>query len=160
MISIKSDILRDKIMQIRTAIVHCPEDHFFQQQAVIGRTLELDEKGELWLSVDKPVNCADNGDGCFDVVLNYQKKGLPFDLDILGEARLIDGADEIKNLSARKKAELKKGKIILRIHIIDVDYWQHKKPVFKTMAKKIKDIFSHTGTNEKQEAYSNHSVSA
>src|ERR1700712_5243608 len=137
----KSAFLRNKIMQIKTAILHCPDDEFFNLQAVDTNVLKLDENNYLWLSVAKPVSYDDEVTS-FDVVLNYHQKGGLFDLDILGEARLLTDEEEIKNLPAVIAREHKKGKLILHVHILDLDFWEEKPPVLKTLAKRIRYMFA------------------
>jgi hypothetical protein len=147
-------------MQIQTAILHCPEDHFFNQQAVMADMLELDEQGILWLTVNKPVSCSDNDAASFDIVLNYHKAGLAFDLDILGDAKVITSHDEIETLSQEKKAAFESGKLLLRVEIIDADYWEQKTPVFKLIAHKLRYMFSGHSKNVEQQLYPDHQMSA
>ena len=158
----KSAFLRNRIKQIKTAILHCPDDEFFNLQAVSTNVLKLDDNNYLWLSVDKPVSCEGEATTSFDIVLNYNHKEGNFDLDILGEARLLTDEEEIKSLPAVIAREVKKGKLILHVHILDLDFWEQKPPVLTSIAKKIKYMFATPGVSnsEDQQVYSDRQMSA
>lgn len=149
-------------MQIKTAILHCPDDEFFNLQAVSTNVLKLDEDNYLWLSVDKPVSCEGEAATSFDIVLSYHQKGGLFDLDILGEARLLTDEEEIKSLPASIAREIKKGKLILHVHILDLDFWEQRPPVLKSIAKKIRYMFANpdVSNSANQQVYPDHQMSA
>ena len=161
MLSVKqSGFLQKKIKHIQTAILHCPDDEFFNMQAVMARVLKLDQEGCLWLSVDKPIDCSGTGVGSFDIVLNYHQHGESFDLDILGEAHLLT-TDEISSLPAAFIKEHRKGKLILQVNILDLDYLEHKPPVYQIIAQKIRYMFhSHGAGHDKQHIYPERQMSA
>lgn len=154
-----SDFLRSKIIELKTAILHCPDDHFFNLQSVIAQTLGVDEEGIVWLAVDKPVSCAGESTGSFDVVLNYHKKDTPYDLDVLGDASTVSHDDW--TCPGFAKNALNKGKIVLRVQVMDIDYWQQKTSLFKNISHRFHQLFA--GSHEedaKQHIYSDHRMSA
>ncbi len=154
--------LREKIMQIGTAVLHCPEDHLANVQAVFARTLDFTEKKVLWLAIDKPFTCSDADLSVpFDIVLNYHKAGVPFDLDLLGEARMLVADEAAADLPSAVKAAAKKGKWVLRVSIIAVDYWEQKASLLSTMARKLQGLFHTSATAaDSQEIYPAHQMSA
>jgi len=146
-------------MQIETASLHCSQDKFFQLHAVEAHTLELDDRDFLWLSVDKPVECTAGANNSFDIVLSYHKGGLPFDLDILGDAKLVDGHQE-PALPVKAAAAAGNGKLVLKVQIIDVDYWERKPPVFKSIVHKLRYMFSGKQVTSNKQLYADHQMSA
>jgi len=137
-------------------ILHCPEDDFFHLEAVDAMVLHVDDKGYLWLSVDPPAECMNNIMPSFDVVLNYQKKGVDFDMDILGEAVLFKDDEDIRLLPGKARKELHKGKLLLQVHIIDIDYRQRGNNILRTAAQKMRQLFASSHVEEQEEpVYSN-----
>ena len=158
---VQSDTLRDKISQTGTAVIHCTEDNFFNQEAVMATIIQVDKNGNLWMAVDKPVKCMDGSSGSFDIVVNCHNQGLSFDMDILGDAKLITAEQEINALPADAIAMYNDGKLILRVDILDIDYWERKMPIYKSIAHKIKYMFSIPATeNNKERLYGERQMSA
>ena len=129
--------LRTKIHHMRTAMLHCPDGAFFNLRAVMVRILELDEPGYLWLAADKPAIDGETGFESFDILLNYYIRGVSFDLDILGEASICTDETAINSLTPGAQAEYSNGNLLLKVRIIDIDYWECTIPIIKRIAGKI-----------------------
>ncbi|MFT3935952.1 MAG: hypothetical protein QM726_20145 [Chitinophagaceae bacterium] len=153
----KHSFLKDRIHRISDVILHCPEDDFFNLQSVEAQVLHIDERGYLWLAVEPPADCLQNALPSFDVVINYQQHGVEFDMDILGEAVLFSGSgDEIDILPNKARKELTKGRLLLEVHIIDIDYRQQGNNILKNAALKMRQLFAApTVEEEKEPVYSN-----
>ena len=63
----------------------------------------------------------------FEVILNYHKKGLPYDLDVLGHARAAT-REEMARLD-----EYMQENLLLRVQVTDIDYWEQEPSVLKNI---------------------------
>ena len=114
--------LRQKIMQVKTAIIHCAENSFFNFQSVFAQTIRVDDNRVIWLLPGQVPACGAAPEPGFEVILNYHKQGLSFDLDVLGQATIISG-DAIKEMGGEKYRR-ESNDVLLRVEITDVDYWE------------------------------------
>jgi len=155
-------LLREKLEQIPTAILHCYGNGFVKLGATLAHTVQLDDDGILWLYADRPVECiSSNESESFDVALNYYQQGCAFDLDIIGECWLINQAEAVDRLPEFAKEPGNKGKLLLRVQLMDVDYSEHKPAIFGSILDKVKHMFArHDSHHEREEMYHNHKLSA
>jgi len=159
----QTGLLREKLQQIPTAIVHCYGSGFVKLGATLAHTLQVDDDGILWLYTDRPVDCISSGNEgeSFDVALNYYQQGCPFDLDIIGECWLINPAEAGRELPEFANELSNKGKLLLKVKLMDVDYSAHRPAIIDSILDKVLHVFSrHSNRHQAQEIYPGHKLSA
>jgi hypothetical protein len=142
--------LRQKIMQVETAIIHCSESSLFNLQSVFARTLQVDNHGIIWLLPEQAPDCSPVHPSSFEVILNYHKKGLQFDLDVLGKASILTGKEAPKILMALGQKPYDSESILLRVQVTDIDYWEQKPMVLKDI---VMTRFPRSATAEPAEPF-------
>lgn len=127
--------LRQKIMQVETAIVHSAGNSLSNLQSVFAHTLRVDNEGIIWLLLDQTPACAPSYQSSFEVILNYHKKGLSYDLDILGQAMVVTGRELAGSNECSQDA------VLLRVQVTDVDYWEQKPSVKNIIMTRFPRLF-------------------
>ncbi|HTL09571.1 MAG TPA: hypothetical protein VL307_14970 [Chitinophagaceae bacterium] len=127
---------------MRTAIVHFQDDGVFQQLSVFARIVELDPECNLWLAVAEPLMSEIVAPAAFDVLLNYYMEGVSFDLDILGRASICEDDSMIKQYSGNAGIGKPGKQLLLKVEIVDIDYWEYSVPIIKRIARKLLQGFS------------------
>jgi hypothetical protein len=93
------EIIKDKIENIGSAIMYSMSDAVLKLPAQIVNTLCIDELGNLWFLVPRPVQQVALFDRIFPVKLSYFKKGVNTSLSINGLGEILLDPEVINTVS-------------------------------------------------------------
>jgi len=134
-----------KIISLETAIMHCHSNSLFKFPTSIIQTLHVDEVGCVWISVKRPMQFVNQFDQSFHVGLNYYKKGVPYYLNILGLARIVNDPEEFNHLPAAIKDTASEN-LIVSIRMQEASYYEtapkKEQPVLQRWKQSIYDLLN------------------
>lgn len=82
--------IREKICQLRTAIMYSMCDDVCKLPNSIVTALRVDEEGQLWFLCQKPLQDVAEYEYSFPVRLHFYHKGIFFHLEVSGKATIVE----------------------------------------------------------------------
>lgn len=82
--------IREKISQLRTAIMYSMSDELTQMPNSIVTALQVDNEGQLWFTCSQPLLGMYEEGQCFPARLHFYRKGYLFHLEVSGKATIIN----------------------------------------------------------------------
>jgi hypothetical protein len=121
----KTEMIKAKILELRSALFFSESASLVQLPTHVVSETEIDEKGDIWFVIPKPVQHIDAFDKEIPAKLDFSKKGLSFFVKVTGTAYLITEQAEMENaagLSAGMQERMKDARTLaVRISIQDAD---------------------------------------
>lgn len=127
--------IRTKIRQMQNAMLYFADASFFNLHSAFARIIALDEECSLWVTVNKPVSHERLLPIPLEVLVNYYLSDVPFDLDMMGEAILCTDETTVKQFLPNDQNITRNEILLLKLKIIDIDYWEHTMPLVKRIPK-------------------------
>jgi len=93
------DFIKSKLSKLEYAILNFLDGGVLQIPTRVVTILKIDEIGQLWFIVPRPVQHITCFEKTFSIKLDFYRKGLNFYLNILGKAFLIYDPEELNNLN-------------------------------------------------------------
>ena len=120
-----AEMIKNKIAELRSALFFSESASLIQLPTHVVSDTEIDEKGDIWFVIPKPVQHIDAFDKEIPAKLDFFKKGLSFFVKVTGTAFLITDQAEIENaagLSAEMRERMKDVRsLAVRINVQDSD---------------------------------------
>lgn len=90
-------MVQRKIMELQSALFFTESASIIKLPTHVISEVEIDEEGNLWFAIPKPVQHIDAFDKEIPAKLDFFKKGLEFFVKVRGTAHLLIGADDISS---------------------------------------------------------------
>ena len=87
-------ILREKIYQIRSALMYSMSNDLIKMPNSIVTVLRVDEAGDLWFLSKRPSYPLNQCEESFPVRLVFYRKGISFRMEISGKATIVKAGGE------------------------------------------------------------------
>lgn len=82
--------IREKISQLRTAIMYSMSDEFTQMPNSIVTALHVDDERQLWFTCPRPILGLYEEGQCFPARLHFYRKGYFFHVEVSGKAIIMN----------------------------------------------------------------------
>ncbi len=82
--------IREKIYQIRTAIMYSMSNELVKLPNSIVTAVKIDDEGNLWFVCNKPSHELDQCPTTFPARLHFYKKGTYFHMEVSGKAEIVN----------------------------------------------------------------------
>lgn len=117
--------LQEKIHELRSALFFSLSNAVLKMQTTIITALKVDEVGQVWFFVNRPLQHIQEFDKEFPARLEFFKKGKSFYLKIAGKACIVNDPEEVNSLVAmsddiRQKAMSEM--VLVKVKIQNVEY--------------------------------------
>ena len=150
--------IQHKIEALRNALFFSTSESLLKMQTHIIDVLQVDELGQIWFAVPKPLQNIHEFDNPFAAKLDFFKKGKDFYLKILGKAFIVNDPEEMNTIiyiNDEIKDKARKEEIaLIKVKITHADYWE-KKPahrpgnsILKTARLHLYKWFTHSQDGE------------
>ncbi|MDQ6608456.1 MAG: hypothetical protein M3Y85_01390 [Bacteroidota bacterium] len=119
--------LQEKIEEIGSAIFYNLSDSVLKLPTSIVSSLQVDEYGFVWFSMQKPKQNLSEFDQEFPVKLDFYKKGKDYFLQVVGKGFLVADPEEMYNLVTLPEdiKELANNTIVLvKVKIQKAEYYE------------------------------------
>jgi hypothetical protein len=117
--------LKRKLSELNSALFFAEGDSLFKLPNHLITDMEMDDDGQIWFVVPKPVQDLEAFDKEFAVRLEFFKKGKPFRLKVQGKGAIIEGAERESLLAtsvAMQEKEKQEALIMIKVVVQFVDY--------------------------------------
>ena len=141
----KLGYITQKIVETKVAILSCYTSGLLKIPNNIINTIHVDDKGQIWFFVGRPMQLISQFEPEFAVTLNYFKKGLGYYMNILGNGKLITDIDEISSipfLHENEKMEAIANNVLMCVKILNVEYHMSASSVGTGLWNKVKSHFA------------------
>ncbi len=132
-----------KIEELQTAVFHSHSNSVLNIKSSIVKTRQVDENGNIWFTVCRPLQEITQFEKQFPVALNYYKKGSPFFMNVFGLARIVSDPEELicADLNNHIKNEIDSEEILLCVKILNANYFEKENANTMSWLTKCKNAF-------------------
>jgi hypothetical protein len=109
--------LREKIYQIRTAIMYSLSNEVIKLPNNIVKAMKVDNEGQLWFVCRHPGRQVEQYEKTFPARLHFYRKGIFFHIAVSGKATIIDNADDYITTSRGSEKP-----ILIRMTMNNIEY--------------------------------------
>ena len=119
--------LQQKITELQTALFFTDSDAVLRIPTHVITAAEMDEAGQIWFFIPRPVQHIDAFDQDFPVKLDFFRKGKDFYLKIQGTASFVTSKKELKEIvSAEIERKIENKEVVaIRVAIRNADYFEN-----------------------------------
>ena len=117
--------LQEKISDLRSALFFSLSNSVLKIPTNIVTALKVDEIGQVWFFVNRPLQNIQEFDKEFPARLEFYRKGKPFYLKITGKACIVNDPEELNTLvdvSEEVKDKAMDQLVLVRVKIQSADY--------------------------------------
>ena len=121
--------IKDRIGEIRSAILHCMSDELIKIPSSIITVLRVDENGQLWFFVKRPAQVMFDHEKSFPARLQFYRKGKPFFLHVTGYAGVSDNKEainEFTNLEKETEDIAMQNLMLIKLKMTKAEYYEQK----------------------------------
>ncbi|SRR5260221_9719117 len=121
--------IKDRIAEIRSAILHSMSSELIKIPSSIITVLKIDEVGQLWFFVKKPLQVMFDHEKSFPARLQFYRKGKPFYIHVTGYADVSDNKEIINDLTGlEKKTEdiAMQNLMLIKLKMTKAEYYEQK----------------------------------
>ncbi len=135
-----------KIEELGTAVLHSHSNSVLNIKSTIVKTRQVDDNGNVWFTICKPVQEITQFDKQFPVALNYYRKGSPFFLNIFGVARIVTDPEELTCAALNNQLAVADDQILVCVKMLNANYYEKEEAKnlswFARCKNALKGIFS------------------
>ncbi len=115
-----------KIEELETAVLHSHSNNVLNIKSTLVKTMQVDENGNIWFTIRKPLQEITQFESQFPVGLNYYKKGTSFFLNVFGVARIINDPEELTfvDMNNHIKKEIDSDHVLVCVKIMNANYYE------------------------------------
>jgi len=117
--------LQEKISDLRSALFYSLTNAVLKMPTTIVTALKVDEVGQVWFFVNRPMQNIQEFDKEFPARLEFFRKGKSFYLKILGKACIVNDPEELNglvNVSEDIKSKAMNQLVLVKIKIQSAEY--------------------------------------
>ena len=89
--------IRDKILELRSALFFDLSESVLRLPTMVVHTLDVDEAGQLWFVMPRPLQKVSEFDTSFPAQLNYFRKNAAYSMLIRGKGYIVHDPEELTN---------------------------------------------------------------
>lgn len=126
--------IREKIIQLRTAVMYVASDELVKLGNDIVTAIRVDDEGQLWFMTNNPHQRVEECEQNFPARLCFYRKGLDFSVEISGKASIVNNDysyDYIVDKSSKAK------KVLVKLAMVNIAYTE---PHAKRAKNKIETL--------------------
>ena len=123
--------LQEKISDLRSALFFSLSNAVLKMPTTIVTALKVDEVGQVWFFVNRPVQHIQEFDKEFPARLEFFRKGKNFHLKIMGKACIVNDPEELNGLvevSEDIKRKAMSQLVLVRVKIQTAEYMENTPP--------------------------------
>lgn len=128
--------IREKIRELRNAIMYVTSNGLVKLGNDIVTALKVDEEGQLWFITNRPSYLLEEVEQSFPVRLFFYRKGVNFYIEVSGKATIVNTMHAIGKGKDRDTKHSEK--VLIRMAMTNIEYTE---PLTKRPKKKI-EIFA------------------
>lgn len=116
--------LKEKIQDLRSALLYSMSDALLKLPTTIITALHVDDEGQVWFLINRPLQYLDELEQEFPVRLDFFKKGKDFFLKLSGKAAVIQDANEAGHffdMASDMKATAVSQMLLVKVRVQHVD---------------------------------------
>jgi len=120
--------LQEKISDLRSALFFSLSNAVLKMPTTIVTALKVDEVGQVWFFVNRPMQHIQEFDKEFPARLEFFKKGKNFYLKIMGKACIVNDPEEVNGLvsvSEDIKTKAMYQLVLVKVKIQSVEYMEN-----------------------------------
>jgi hypothetical protein len=117
--------LQEKISDLRSALFFSLSNAVLKMPTTIVTALKVDEVGQVWFLVNRPMQNIQEFDREFPARLDFFRKGKNFYLKISGKACIVNDPEELNglvNVSEEVKSKAMDQLVLVKVKIQSADY--------------------------------------
>jgi hypothetical protein len=117
--------LRDKIQELNQAIFFSQNTSLLRMPTTIVTLSKMDELGQMWFFVPRPLQALQEFDREFPVRLEFFKKGRQFFLHVLGKAFIVTDPEEMNGLVHDDiRVQAADHLVLIKVRMLKADYFE------------------------------------
>lgn len=123
--------LQEKISDLRSALFFSLSNAVLKMPTTIVTALKVDDVGQVWFFVNRPVQNIQEFDKEFPARLEFFKKGKSFYLKIMGKACIVNDPEEVNGLVSVPedvKTKAMSQLVLVKVKIQSVEYMENTPP--------------------------------
>jgi Pyridoxamine 5'-phosphate oxidase like len=123
--------LQEKISDLRSALFFSLSDAVLKMPTTIVTALRVDEVGQVWFFINRPMQNLQEFDREFPARLEFFKKGKSFYLKILGKACIVNDPEEVNGLVSvpeEVKSKAMSQLVLVKVKIQSAEYRDNTSP--------------------------------
>jgi general stress protein 26 len=120
--------LQEKISDLRSALFFSLSNAVLKMPTTIVTALKVDEVGQVWFFVNRPMQHIQEFDKEFPARLEFFKKGKNFHLKIMGKACIVNDPEELNglvNVSEDIKTKAMSQLVLVKVKIQSAEYMEN-----------------------------------
>ena len=120
--------LQEKISDLRSALFFSLSNAVLKMPTTIVTALKVDEVGQVWFFVNRPMQNIQEFDKEFPARLEFFKKGKYFYLKIMGKACIVNDPEEVNglvSLNEEVKTQAMTKLVLVKVKIQSVEYMEN-----------------------------------
>lgn len=117
--------LQEKISDLRSALFFSLSNAVLRMPTTIVTALKVDEVGQIWFFVNRPVQNIQEFDKEFPARLEFFRKGKSFYLKIIGKACIVNDPEELNdllNVSEEVKSKAMHQVVLVKVKMQSAEY--------------------------------------
>ncbi len=141
--------VEEKVRDLENALFFSTSDTVLKIPTCVVRILRIDDLGQLWFVVPKPMQCIHTFEKIFQAKLDFFRKGRDYYLKILGKAYIINDPEEINSIEGLTEGIKQKARrnelVILKVKITHADYAERNQAKIspRMLMSQVKVIVQH-----------------
>jgi general stress protein 26 len=137
--------LQEKISDLRSALFFSLSNAVLKMPTSIVTALKVDEVGQVWFFVNRPMQNIQEFDREFPARLEFFKKGKSFYLKIMGKACIVNDPEEVSglvNISDDIKTKAMNQLVLVKVKIQKVEYVENQASETNRWLLSIRNLFN------------------
>lgn len=143
------------IKELKNAVMHTHSNDFINLPDVTVHAIDVDDNGYLWFTILRPQDPIPQEHTSFYVGFNFYRTGIPFVLNISGIANLVTTQAEIENLPLTLKGKFTDDRLMVKVKIMEVDYYEQEVPKRSGVLQKCKNLWAEIFETESYSPFAN-----
>ena len=123
--------LQEKISDLRSALFFSLSNAVLKMPTTIVTALKVDEVGQIWFFVNRPIQNIQEFDKEFPARLEFFKKGKNFHLKIIGKACIVNDPEEVNGLvdvPDEVKSKAMSQLVLVKVKMQSAEYMENTPP--------------------------------
>jgi general stress protein 26 len=144
--------LKERIYELNTALFISKSDAVLKMPTCIVSVLKVDDIGQLWFFIPRPKQYINEFEKAFVSEMDFFRKGKNFYLEIEGKAFIVNDPEEINclmDLPEDVKRKAMHELVLIKLRIINVNYFESRKSAATNGMVKIKETFNQWVFNQR-----------
>lgn len=132
--------IRNRIYEIRTALLYSLSDKIIKLPTTLISVLKVDEKGQIWFLMNRPLQMMEKNEQKFPARLNFYRKGKPFYMQISGDADFVENRAALSHLFSIPRTIRKAAShnlIVVRLKMTNIEYYEQSNSRPMNTARRI-----------------------